>query len=202
MSFKINRVYTRSGDQGETGLVGGARVSKTDLRVRCYGEVDELNSWLGMAKSALGDTTMTFRPLLEYLQQELFDLGSELATPPKDGYEGMWKASFDHVETLEKLCDQHAEGLDELNSFILPGGSELASRLHVARTVCRRAERSAIELYESYRGERPEHEVSLNVVRYLNRLSDLLFILSRDALRKEGKKAPLWEKGEQRKTPI
>ncbi|MFN8389260.1 MAG: cob(I)yrinic acid a,c-diamide adenosyltransferase [Bdellovibrionota bacterium] len=195
MSIRINRVYTRSGDDGTTGLVGGTRVKKTDLRVAAYGDVDELNSALGVAKEELDSATTELRPFLEYIQQELFDLGSELATAAGSEYEGMWKAEARHVETLERLCDRFSEGLPELDSFILPGGSRLAAALHVARTVARRAERSVLALQEI------EPTLNRQVICYLNRLSDLLFILARSSLAKQGLKAPLWVQAKHRKLP-
>lgn len=194
MSFRINRVYTRSGDQGETGLVGGERVSKSSLRVAAYGELDELNSFLGLTKERLSPETAHLREVIEFLQQELFDLGSELATPPKDEYPQMLKVQASHVERLEKLCDHFSEGLDELKSFILPGGSDAAALFHIARTVCRRAERTVVQLREAGQAD-PSLMVSNVSLQYLNRLSDLLFILARHVLRVEGLAAPLWEKG-------
>lgn len=195
MTFRINRVYTRSGDSGDTGLVGGRRVSKTSLRVSAYGDIDETNSLIGLVKESLSKKTAELRPVIEYLQQELFDLGSELATAPEDVYEGMWQAGKPHVEYLEKLCDHFGEGLPELESFILPGGSETAALLHVARTVCRRAERTIVLLSK---GEK----ISAEVVQYVNRLSDLLFVLARWSLRAEGKNAPLWSRHAERTRPV
>ncbi|MCC6953320.1 MAG: cob(I)yrinic acid a,c-diamide adenosyltransferase [Deltaproteobacteria bacterium] len=195
MTFRINRVYTRSGDKGETGLVGGKRVRKDDARVAAYGDVDELNSAIGLAKERLTAPTASLRPLLEYIQQELFDLGSELATPPEAEYPGMWRAAPSHAEQFERLCDRYGEALPELTSFILPGGSELAAMFHLARTICRRAERTVVTL-NAREGDGGEH-----VMIYLNRLSDLLFVLSRWVLAAEGKDAPLWTRGEHRKLP-
>jgi len=194
MSFKINRVYTRSGDSGQTGLVGGKRVSKTDKRVSSYGDIDELNSVVGLAKEKLTAKTSELKELLEFIQQELFDLGSELATPPSAEYPQMLKVTQAQVTLLEKACDHYGEGLPELTSFILPGGSELAALFHIARTVCRRAERAIIELSLD---TDPESKVSNEVICYVNRLSDLFFMLSRWSLKAEGKDAPLWVKGGQ-----
>jgi len=192
MSIKINRVYTRSGDKGETALVGGKRVKKNNLRVECYGNIDELNSVIGIVREKLNSKTVELENLTLNLQQELFDLGSELATASDFSYPEMWQALPKHSTNLEKLCDQYGDGLPELNSFILPGGSELAGFLHLARTVCRRAERSAVALNE-------EEKINVNAIMYLNRLSDLLFILSRWALVKEGKSTPVWIKEKDRK---
>ena len=202
MTFRINRVYTRTGDAGETGLVGGARVSKNDLRVWAYGDVDELNSALGLAKERIDEPIASLRALIEYIQQELFDLGSELATPPESYYEGMWRAGATHEQYLESLCDHFGKHLPELTSFILPGGNELASHLHLCRTICRRAERSIVALYESYRAGEPSHEVSQHCIIYLNRLSDFLFVLARWVLAEAKTDAPLWLKNAQRNKPV
>lgn len=198
-TFRINRVYTRAGDDGDTGLVGGGRVSKTSCQVRSYGEVDELNSQLGVAREELPEGSEKLRKLIEYLQQELFDLGSELATSIGDAYPGMWKTGGSHVETLEKLCDRYGEDLPELQSFILPGGSRAAAALHVARAVCRRAERTVVD----YRDELKSQGEALNphLIEYMNRLSDLLFILARRVLADEGKTEVLWQPERERKLP-
>jgi len=188
MSFKINRVYTRSGDTGETGLVGGSRVAKDSLRVSAYGEIDELNSYLGLTKEKLTEQTAELGEVLEFLQQELFDLGSELATPPAAEYPQMIRVTPLQIERLEKLCDHYADGLPELESFILPGGSELAALFHICRTVCRRAERTIVSLAGT-------EKVAEELIKYVNRLSDLFFILSRFALKVEGKETSLWQKG-------
>lgn len=195
MSFRINRVYTRSGDDGGTALVGGKRVRKTNSRVAAYGNLDEINSQLGVVKELCCGECNELYPVIEQLQQELFDLGSELATPAGDSYLGMWHVEKRHIEALEKLCDRFGDGLPELTSFILPGGSALAAQLHVARTVARRAERELVMLYDSTAAE---DAVSIETVQYLNRLSDLLFILARWCLRQQGKEAPLWKKEAER----
>ena len=194
MSFRIDRVYTRSGDSGETGLVGGARVPKHSPRVSSYGEVDELNSFIGLLKSGLTPETGELFDVLEFIQQELFDLGSELATPPESEYSGMIKIGSEHVLRLEKLCDFYGAGLPELQSFILPGGSHVAAYCHICRSVCRRAERKLTEMiYAS--SERPDDKVPSFVLQYLNRLSDLFFIFARWSLKVENRVAPLWERG-------
>jgi cob(I)alamin adenosyltransferase len=184
-NFKINRVYTRSGDDGRTGLVGGDRVSKSDLRVEVYGTIDELNSVLGIVKEKLDLQTQELSPIIENLQQELFDLGSELATQTE--YTGMWHVEQRHIDRLEALCDKFGEGLPELTSFILPGGSELVAFIHLARTVTRRAERSLVLLSES-------EQVRPEILKYVNRLSDLFFNLARYTLKLQNKTAPLWVK--------
>ena len=199
-SFRINRVYTRSGDSGETGLVGGARISKAHPRVGAYGTVDELNSVLGIVKERLpeqesGSKLVELHGVIERIQQELFDLGSELATPPSCEYPKMWRAKAEHATRLEQLCDHYGETLPELESFILPGGSEVAAFLHLARTVSRRAEREVVSLSLS---TDPEDAVNPEVLKYINRLSDLLFILARYCLAAERKTAPLWVKESER----
>ena len=201
MTFRINRVYTRSGDTGDTGLVGGKRVSKDDLRVAAYGDVDELNSALGVAKEEITSATQRAAAVIERLQQELFDLGSELATPPEAEYPGMWKAAQTHIDVLERLCDRFGEGLPELTSFILPGGSRFAAALHLARTISRRAERSVVTLMRSGEAGNADHRVSAECAVYLNRISDLLFNMSRWTLAQEKREAPLWTKGEKRVFP-
>lgn len=204
-TFRINRVYTRSGDTGETGLVGGDRVSKASFQVQSYGEVDELNSLLGVVRAQLQsqshmDKFIEVDSVLEYLQQELFDLGSELATNPTNEYPGMWKAQLCHVEVLESCCDRYGESLPELKSFILPGGSHLSASLHLARTVARRAERSLV----SYATDLAKNGRTLNpfLIQYLNRLSDFLYVLARYVLSVEGKTTPLWQPERERKLPF
>lgn len=192
MSFKINRVYTRSGDQGLTGLVDGSRVPKSDLRVRSYGEIDELNSVIGCLKEEINNKKLF--ELLEFIQQELFDIGSELATSVE--YPNMWKCNESNVEQLEKNCDLYGDGLEELDSFILPGGSKSAAWLHVARCVARRAEREIVLLQEREKGNFNQH-----ILKYINRLSDLMFILARFVLKEEGKQQPLWSQVKSRKLP-
>lgn len=199
MAFRINRVYTRSGDLGETGLVGGSRVSKTNPRVTAYGELDELNSVLGVVKeeaTRIANSGQSLGGLLEFLQQELFDLGAQLATPADGRYSGMWEVTEAHVERLETLCDAYGYELPELVSFILPGGSRVAALLHVARCVARRAERAVITLSQNEPNSVPEP-----VLAYVNRLSDLLFILARWALLVEGKTSPLWVQERSRTLP-
>lgn len=170
------KIYTKTGDAGETGLFGGARVSKGSARVSVYGDVDELNSSLGMVRVEPFDEAID--ALLATIQSDLFDIGAELATPPgKDtGREGVGDAE---VEALERAIDDAEEQLAPLTTFVLPGGCSAAARLHVARTVCRRAERNTVALSS-------EIEVRPAIVRYLNRLSDLLFVLARLANRRQG----------------
>ena len=179
----MTRIYTRAGDAGETSLGDGSRVPKTDPRLEAYGSVDELNSILGFVLS--GDLPAEFRPWLEQVQNDLFDLGADLSVPLEDERERL-RVTTGQVERLEELCDLVNESLEPLKSFILPGGTEAASRLHVARSVCRRAERLAVDLAG-------KGSVNPAALAYLNRLSDLLFILARAA--NAGMPEPLWRPG-------
>jgi cob(I)alamin adenosyltransferase len=193
MAIRITRVYTRTGDKGTTALVGGARVAKDSLRVECYGEIDELNAVIGLARSANAAAPASpagskLEDILKRLQNELFDLGSELATPPDAEYEGMFKVSADDVKALEKLMDECQKDLEPLRSFILPGGGMVSAFLHLARTVCRRAERQLMRLAR-------EETIGAQVVPYVNRLSDLLFVLSRWIGKQRGEHEYLWERG-------
>lgn len=164
---RLTRIYTRGGDEGETSLGDGSRVSKLDPLVRAFGAVDELNSVVGWARVQVTD------PRLERVQNELFDLGADLSVPYEEDDEKL-RVTQGQVDALESDCDEANDRLEPLKSFVLPGGSEAASRLHVARAVCRRAERVALAAAE----ERPVNPLALV---YLNRLSDLLFILARVA---------------------
>ncbi len=180
---RLTRIYTRAGDAGETSLGDGSRVPKTDLRIEAYGTVDELNSLLALALAS-SELPTEFRPWLERIQNELFDLGADLSVPLEDERERL-RVAPEQVEWLEQLCDLVNERLEPLKSFVLPGGGEAAARLHVARTVCRRAERAAVELAETA-------EINPLALAYLNRLSDLLFILARAA---SGGNELLWKPG-------
>lgn len=165
------KIYTKTGDRGETGLFGGARVSKASVRVNAYGDVDELNSVLGVVVAHVDDIQRS--ELLRQIQSELFVLGAELAkNPDKDVDLGMPLLAEADVERLERSIDELDQALAPLKTFILPGGSFAAAFLHMARTTCRRAERALVELAQ---GESVREEL----VRYLNRLSDLLFTLAR-----------------------
>lgn len=183
---RLTRIYTRGGDRGETSLGDGSRVSKLDCRIGAFGAVDELNAQLGVALA--GDLPDAFRPLLERIQNELFDVGADLATPYGVG-DGRLRVTQAQIDALESECDRFNAGLPELRSFVLPGGSVPAARLHVARTVCRRAEREALLAAQKL-------ELNPLVLVYLNRLSDLLFILARTA--NAGREEPLWKPGESR----
>jgi cob(I)alamin adenosyltransferase len=179
---RLTRIYTRGGDRGETSLGDGSRVPKLDCRIAAFGTVDEVNSLLGLALAA--DVPATIRAVLERVQNELFDVGADISVP--FGVSDRLRVSQTQVDALETDCDRFNAELSELKSFVLPGGSELAARLHVARAVCRRAERDVLDAAE---------QVELNplVIVYLNRLSDLLFILARTA--NAGADEPLWKPG-------
>ena len=183
----LNRIYTRSGDAGSTRLATGAQVSKSDLRVEAYGAVDETNACLGLARVHTGGD---LDAILARIQNELFDLGADLSTPPKaDEAEGSVLRVLDsQVSRLEGEIDAMNAELPPLTSFILPGGTPAAAALHLARTVCRRAEREAVRLIEA--GE----PVSGPAMRYLNRLSDLLFVAARYANDK-GAAEVFWKSG-------
>ena len=184
----LNRIYTRRGDEGETSLVGGQRVGKDALRIECYGTVDELNSWLGLARvSALEQPDLeALSSILLRVQHELFNLGSILATLPADVHPRQPRVTEAEVLQLEREIDRMNEELPALRSFVLPGGSRLNAELHGARTVCRRAERIAVALMR--------HEPGTDEgVKYLNRLSDALFVWSRWANHRLGLGEVLWE---------
>jgi cob(I)alamin adenosyltransferase len=206
MAIRINRVYTRTGDRGSTHLVGGASVRKDSPRVEAYGAVDELNSVLGLARTfneealaaapaadtsapaSAGDAARRLEDVLMRLSNELFDLGSELATPPGAEYPGMLRVGEAQVAALEREIDRCQEELEPLKSFILPGGGRVGAFLHQARTVCRRAEREVLRLAAV-------EEIGEGPVKYLNRLSDLLFVLSRWIAKRNGLPEHLWERG-------
>jgi cob(I)alamin adenosyltransferase len=182
---RLNRIYTRGGDAGETSLGDGSRVSKLDARLEAFGTVDELNAALGVVLAG-GTVPETIRPVLERVQNELFDLGADLSVPA--GVEGRLRVDQSQVDRLEDDCDRVNAELPELRSFVLPGGTSVAAGLHVARTICRRAER------ETLRAAGP-HELGPLAAVYLNRLSDLLFILARAANAHAGADEPLWKPG-------
>lgn len=165
--MRISKVYTRTGDGGQTSLVGGARVSKSNLRVDAYGEVDELNSTIGLARARLNDSEID--EVLSLIQNDLFTLGADLASP--SGIE-VPRIDKSFIKTLEDFSDKFLKQLEPLKEFILPGGGEAGATLHIARTVARRAERRTVALSEV-------EELNDQTIVYLNRLSDLLFILAR-----------------------
>jgi cob(I)alamin adenosyltransferase len=186
---KLTCIYTRTGDDGTTGLVGGARIEKDAPRVRAYGAIDETMAHIGMCRT-LAETAHIDLLIdkLAVIQHELFDIGSQLATPPDSQYKGLPVTTAQHVTRLEECIDLLSNDLPELRSFILPGGSLLNASLHIARTVCRRAEQEIIAL------SREEH-VSQEIRIYVNRLSDLLFVMSRYAAHKAGAQEYLWVPG-------
>jgi len=174
---RVTRIYTRTGDDGTTGLVGGQRVAKSDPRIACFGAVDECSSVIGLARRALADgpadeRTAFLDSLLAWTQDALFNLGSDLATLPKDRREGMPRIDQSDVDALETSIDRMQRDLEPLNNFIHSGGSYAGGFLHLARTVCRRAERSLAQLA----ADEPVEPV---VMRYVNRLSDALFVWAR-----------------------
>lgn len=180
---RLDRIYTRGGDAGETSLGDGTRVAKSHRRIEAYGTVDELNSIIGLVLAR--DVRPEFEPWLAQIQNELFDLGADLAVPLGASRERL-RVTDEQVARLEHLCDVVNERLPPLRSFVLPGGTEASALLHVARSVCRRAERLAVALHE-------EEPVTPAALAYLNRLSDLLFILARAA--NEGAPEPTWKPG-------
>ncbi len=194
MPIRITRVYTRTGDRGDTALVGGQRVAKDSPRIEAYGTVDELNAVVGLARVfnaerlKRGKDHRWLDEVLRRLQNELFDLGSELATPEDAAYEGMHRVGEAEVTGLERLMDQCQKELPPLKSFVLPGGGRVGGFLHQARTVCRRAERHILALSRV----EPMSEWPL---KYVNRLSDLLIVLSRWVGLRLGETEFLWERG-------
>jgi cob(I)alamin adenosyltransferase len=179
---RLTRIYTGGGDRGETSLGDGTRVSKVDCRIAAFGAVDELNSQLGVVLTSEFPDEM--REVLGRVQNELFDLGADLSVP--FGVTDRLRITHEQIAALERDCDRFNADLPDLTSFVLPGGSEAAARIHVARAVCRRAEREALEAAE-------ELEINQLALVYLNRLSDLLFILARAA--NAGGDEPLWRPG-------
>ncbi len=183
MGNRLSKIYTRTGDKGSTGLGDGSRVGKDDLRVEAYGTVDELNSTIGLLLAA--ELPDAIRPLLERVQHELFDLGGELCMP------GTVLIPGSYVNRLEADLDRLNAKLPPLKDFILPGGSDAAARCHLARTVCRRAERRVVSLAR-------DEDVNEATIRYLNRLSDFLFVVARLIARSDGDCEVLWVHGDQR----
>ncbi len=184
---RLDRIYTRTGDEGMTGLGGGQRVAKDSIRVETYGTVDELNSHLGVALAiGLCERLTTELPAI---QNQLFDLGSDLATPAtSQARHPVPTVEQRHIEALERLIDELNEIVGPLTNFLLPGGSPGAAQLHVARTVCRRAERNATSLAG-------DETIGATVLPYLNRLSDALFVMARYENHERGVSEPLWLPG-------
>ena len=187
----LNKIYTRTGDAGDTGLATGERVKKFAPRVSAYGEVDETNACVGLVRQhTAGDADLD--PILARVQNELFDLGADLATPEREGRLLGWeplRVTAAQVERLERDIDQLNAALSPLTSFVLPAGTAASAALHLARTVCRRAEREAVRLADD-----PAEAVSAEALKYLNRLSDLLFVMARYANAK-GEGDVLWTPG-------
>jgi cob(I)alamin adenosyltransferase len=184
---RLTRIYTRGGDAGETSLGDGSRVPKLDARIAAYGTTDELNSLLGVVLA--NDCPPELREPLARIQNELFDVGADLCVPFR--IEDRLRVEQAMVDRLEALCDAFNEPLPDLTSFVLPGGTAASAGLHVARTVCRRAERETLVAAA-------EHDVNPLVAVYLNRLSDLLFILARAANALADADEPLWKPGASR----
>ncbi|OGO56189.1 MAG: ATP:cob(I)alamin adenosyltransferase [Chloroflexi bacterium RBG_16_69_14] len=184
---RLTKIYTKTGDEGMTGLAGGQRVPKDSQRVETYGTVDELNSQIGVALANGLCERLTGE--LRMIQNELFDLGSDLATPAaSQARHPVPTVETRHIEKLERLIDEFNEVVGPLANFLLPGGSPGAAQLHVARTVCRRAEREATTLAR-------DEKIGATVLPYLNRLSDALFVMARYENHQRGQAEPLWEPG-------
>jgi cob(I)alamin adenosyltransferase len=183
---RIDKVYTRVGDGGETSLIGGERVSKASARLECYGTVDEVNATLGLLAEALagGAAEAFLLPIIRRVQNELFNVGCELATPDPERRAKGPRVEQRHVDGLERDIDAVNDELPVLKSFVLPGGGWASAYCHLARTVCRRAERAVVALGD------PDHALA---IAYLNRLSDALFVWGRWAALKDGKAEPLWD---------
>ena len=189
--IRLDRIYTKTGDAGDTRLVGGQKVRKDSPRIEAYGTVDELSSVLGIARTFLEQKeapagALALAGVVRRIQNELFNLGSDLATRPEDRHPAQPVIRDEHVAALEREIDAWNEALPALESFVLPGGGLAAAHLHLARTVCRRAERAVVRAADQ-EALRPE------ALRYLNRLSDALFVMSRHAARLYGEPEPLWE---------
>jgi cob(I)alamin adenosyltransferase len=186
--MRIDRVYTRGGDQGETSLIGGERVSKASPRLDCYGTVDELNATLGLVLEALAASAAGphLAPILRRVQNELFNLGAELAAPDPETRAKLPRIEPRHIDALERDIDAVNDDLPPLRSFVLPGGGWPSAYLHLARTVCRRGERLVVALAAA-------EDTGPLAVRYLNRLSDALFVWGRWCVLKDGRDEPLWD---------
>ncbi len=193
--MRITKVYTKTGDKGKTRLAGGQQVWKDSLRVEAYGAVDELNAVIGMVRAWNEKTrsnptvTTELDRELQWVQNKLFDLGGLLATSPGQTFKNMPRVKAEDVGRLEKLMDACHKELAPLKEFVLPGGGQIASLLHHARTVCRRAERDCVRLAR-------KEQVDDTLVVYLNRLSDALFVLARWTLKKEGRTEILWQRSQ------
>lgn len=185
----LNRIYTKAGDKGQTSLAGGQRISKDARRIDCYGTVDELNAFIGMACVSAQELLPSLAAILKRVQHELFNLGSILATRPEDVHPKQPRITGVEVQQLEGEIDAMNAHLSPLRSFVLPGGSRLNTELHACRTICRRAERIAVTLSR-------EEEVPPEAIQYLNRLSDAFFVWSRWVNQQLGVPEVLWEPNE------
>ncbi len=189
--MRILKVYTKTGDKGTTGLADGTRIQKDDLRIECYGTIDELNSILGICRQNLDEIPKKEKNVLDSwifaIQNDLFNIGSDLATPLASRWENMIILSDKDTVQLEKMIDYCQNMLEPLHEFVLPGGTKLNSYFHLARTICRRAERLIVSL--SF-----EKEINPNILPFINRLSDLFFVLSRWAQKLAKLKEVTWSK--------
>jgi cob(I)alamin adenosyltransferase len=191
----LNKIYTRTGDAGATALGTGERVPKHAPRIAAYGTVDETNAAIGVARLHVADAHPDVDGMLARIQNDLFDLGADLCAPERPGAQPgreRLRVSEDQVQRLEREIDAMNDGLQPLRSFVLPGGTPAAATLHVARTVCRRAEREIVELAAD-----PSEPVSAPALKYINRLSDLLFVAGR-YVNDHGRKDVLWVPGQNR----
>ena len=186
--MRIDKVYTKVGDKGQTSLIGGERVSKAAPRIEAYGTVDEINATLGLVRTALETSAAGEHliPIIHRIQNELFNLGAELATPDLESRIKLPRVEPRHVEQLEKDIDALNDELPALKSFVLPGGGAASASFHLARTVCRRGERLIVALAET-------EDLGELAITYLNRLSDALFVFGRWAALKDGRPEPLWQ---------
>lgn len=188
--LSLNRIYTRSGDLGETSLVNGRRVSKADLKIEAYGTVDELNAFVGQARVSAAEVGLErLAAIMLRVQHELFNLGSILATDPGEAHPSQPRVGLEDVGQIEREIDEMNADLPKLRSFVLPGACRLDAEIHIARTICRRAERALAALMD----QEAVDEASL---RYLNRLSDALFVWGRWACAKVGRPETLWAPNE------
>lgn len=191
--MRITKVYTRTGDEGKTRLAGGQQVWKDDLRVEAYGAVDELNASVGVVRVINADmrkesqAAQQLEDELRWMQNKLFDIGGVLATAPGQTFKNMPQVTTQNVTRLEKLMDRCQKDLEPLKEFILPGGGKVSGFLHQARTICRRAERVCITLSKA-------ESVDPTIIKFLNRLSDALFVLGRWVAKTQGEPEFLWER--------
>ncbi len=185
--LSLSRIYTKTGDQGETGLVGGQRVAKDAQRIEVFGTVDELNSFVGLARISARESGLNeLESIFERIQHELFNLGSVLATLPQDLHPNQPRITKETIDQLEREIDHYNATLPALRSFVLPGGSRICAELHVCRTVCRRAERTLVTMKHA-------EEIPIEAMLYLNRLSDAMFVWSRWVNQALGVDEALWQ---------